>query len=84
LAIERLPDDTDSDEDGTPDKEELFDCSNPSGEEFGIPPEYGCDGATLSPRAPDADPLSLVVAIVVGLGLVRLRRPPTPAPSRRA
>ena len=46
-ALLQLPEDTDSDVDGIPDKQELVGCLNPSGEEFGIPPAYGCDGGTL-------------------------------------
>jgi hypothetical protein len=49
-ALMAMPDTQDSDRDGEPDKEELSHCGNPSGEDLGIGPEYGCDGARLSPQ----------------------------------
>jgi hypothetical protein len=77
-ALAQLPDTTDSDEDGAPDKDELMMCGNPSGEDLGAGPEYGCDGAHLVarlPRSSDA-PLALVALIVAGI-IVRRRRGPT-------
>jgi hypothetical protein len=75
-ALALLPDATDSDDDGTPDKEELMVCGNPSGEDLGAGPEYGCDGAHLSARLPspnDDAPLALVALLVAG-AIVRRRR----------
>jgi hypothetical protein len=67
-ALMQLPDTTDSDDDGTPDKEELMMCGNPSGEDLGAGPEYGCDGAQLvahSPSTSDA-PFALIALLVAG------------------
>jgi hypothetical protein len=74
-ALARLPPETDSDDDGSPDIEELMTCGNPSGENLGAGPEYGCDGARLAPapRAHDDGALALA-ALLVGFALVR-RRP---------
>lgn len=41
--------DFDSDGDGVSDLDELAACMNPSGEEFGDSPTFGCDGAHLAP-----------------------------------
>jgi hypothetical protein len=66
-TLMQLPDDWDSDEDGEPDKEELSHCGNPSGEDFGLGPEYGCDGAHLAPQADGAHgPLFGVLSLIVG------------------
>lgn len=74
-ALTELPDETDSDEDGTPDKQELVGCLNPSGEEYGVPPEYGCDGGSMV-----AEPLSAgssgawwVLAFLIAMAVVRSR-----------
>lgn len=72
-ALTRLPDDTDSDEDGTSDKEELMRCGNPSGEDLGDGPEYGCDGAHLANVATGKTPLVVFSILLAGL-LVRPRR----------
>jgi hypothetical protein len=72
-ALLALPDETDSDEDGVTDKDELVDCGNPSGEELGIGPEYGCDGAHLARVARSEAPLVLVALGVAGLVLRRRR-----------
>jgi hypothetical protein len=74
-ALQRLPDATDSDDDGAPDKEELMMCGNPSGEDLGAGPEYGCDGAHLAARLPRSNdaPLALVSLLVAG-AIVRRRR----------
>jgi hypothetical protein len=72
-ALKRLPDDTDSDGDGTPDKEELMRCGNPSGEDLGDGPEYGCDGAHLAATAGSRTPLVVFSILLAGL-LVRPRR----------
>jgi len=46
-ALEMLPADVDTDGDGAPDQAELALCGNPSGEELGEGPGYGCN-ASLS------------------------------------
>jgi hypothetical protein len=74
-ALALLPEDTDSDGDGEPDKEELRGCGNPSGEELGIGPEYGCDGAHLARDLPSDAPLMLM-ALGAAAVLVRRRRGP--------
>lgn len=71
-ALRRLPDDNDSDKDGTPDKEELMRCGNPSGEDLGDGPEYGCDGAHLA-RAADSKAALVVFSILLAGLLVRPR-----------
>jgi len=48
-VLARLEDATDSDKDGLPDKQELSECGNPSGEDLRGGPVYGCDGAQLAP-----------------------------------
>lgn len=72
-ALLTLSEEIDSDGDGEPDKEELRVCGNPSGEELGIGPEYGCDGAHLARHVPSDAPLALL-AISVASVLVRRRR----------
>ena len=49
-VLSRLADTTDSDKDGEPDKQELSECGNPSGEDLRGGPVYGCDGAQLAPH----------------------------------
>lgn len=72
-ALAMLPEDTDSDGDGDFDKDELRACGNPSGEELGIGPEYGCDGAHLARELPSNAPLMLIALGVAGV-IVRRRR----------
>jgi hypothetical protein len=75
-ALARLPDTTDSDDDGAPDKDELMMCGNPSGDDLGAGPEYGCDGARLAPHsAGDDAPLALLSLLVASV-IVRRRRGP--------
>jgi hypothetical protein len=81
-ALLALPDETDSDEDGVADKDELVACGNPSGEELGIGPEYGCDGAHLARVARSEAPLVLVALGVAGL-VMRRRRVEGAGASRR-
>lgn len=50
-ALNLLDENWDSDGDMEPDKQELRDCGNPSGDDLGAGPEYGCDGAQLIPTA---------------------------------
>jgi hypothetical protein len=71
-ALAMLPDLTDSDGDGAPDQDELIMCGNPSGEDLGSGPEYGCDGARLAPSVPSDAPLALIALFVAGV-LVRRR-----------
>lgn len=80
-ALAALPEMTDSDGDGAPDEDELMMCGNPSGEDLGSGPEYGCDGARLAPSLPTDAPLALMALLVAGV-LVRRRGAPR-APSRR-
>jgi hypothetical protein len=72
-ALGQLSETEDSDDDGTPDKEELRDCGNPSGDSLGAGPEYGCDGAQLVPLTRPSPGLALFAAGVATL-LVRLGR----------
>lgn len=74
-ALIALPDETDSDDDGAPDKEELMMCGNPSGADLGVGPEYGCDGAHLVARLPSDAPLALIALLVAG-AIARRRRTP--------
>ncbi len=73
-ALMALPDTQDSDRDGEPDKEELLRCGNPSGEDLGIGPEYGCDGARLSPQTDrGAAPLCATLLLALVGSALRLR-----------
>lgn len=74
-ALAMLPEATDSDGDGESDKDELRACGNPSGEELGIGPEYGCDGAHLARELPGDAPLMLIALGVAGVIVRRRRRP---------
>lgn len=74
-ALAMLPEATDSDGDGESDKDELRGCGNPSGEELGIGPEYGCDGAHLARDLPSDAPLMLIALGVAGVVVRRRRRP---------
>jgi hypothetical protein len=74
-ALGMLPEETDSDGDGESDKEELRGCGNPSGEELGIGPEYGCDGAHLARELPSDAPFVLIAVGVAGVLVRRRRRP---------
>ena len=82
-AMEVLADTNDADADGETDKDELFDCGNPSGEDLGVGPEYGCDGAHLGalPRGGVAALLSMLG--FAGLTLLRRTRPPKRATANR-
>ncbi len=83
-ALAMLPETTDSDGDGAPDEEELILCGNPSGEDLGSGPEYGCDGARLAPSLPSDAPLALMALLTASV-LVRRRaaRPSGDKPQRR-
>lgn len=72
-ALAMLPETTDSDDDGLPDAEELMTCGNPSGDDLGAGPEYGCDGAHLAARVPSDAPLAVISLLVASL-IVRRRR----------
>jgi hypothetical protein len=83
-ALARLPDTTDSDEDGAPDEEELMMCGNPSGDDLGAGPEYGCDGAHLAPRSGRDDaPLALLSLLAASVLVRRRRGAALPPPARR-
>ena len=68
-----LPVAPDSDKDGESDEEELMRCGNPSGPDFGVGPEYGCDGAHLAPHAEPDGALGALALGVSGL-LVHVAR----------
>jgi hypothetical protein len=81
-ALFRLGEATDdSDADGVFDEDELRLCGNPSGEELGIGPEYGCDGAHLARNANSDLPFVLAAVTVAGL-LLRTRSLRLPARRR--
>jgi hypothetical protein len=67
-ALMALPDTTDSDSDGDPDLQELMVCGNPSGEDLGSGPQYGCDGAQLVPRS--ASDFGFGFAALAAAGLI--------------
>jgi len=70
-----LPVPSDSDDDGESDFDELERCGNPSGEDLGVGPEYGCDGAHLAPRvAPDGALGALALGVTGMLVHVARRR----------
>ena len=71
-ALAALPDTTDSDNDGFPDVQELMMCGNPSGEDLGSGPQYGCDGAQLVPRS--ASDVGFGVVALLAAGLIARRR----------
>ena len=73
-ALNQLGESEDSDGDGTPDKEELRACGNPSGDALGAGPEYGCDGAQLAPVAARPAGALGLLAVSVATLLVRLGR----------
>lgn len=73
-ALGRLSETEDSDGDGTPDKEELRACGNPSGDSLGGGPEYGCDGAQLAPVTVQPPGGLGLLAFGVAALLVRLGR----------
>lgn len=73
-ALNLLSETADSDGDGTPDKEELRACGNPSGDSLGGAPEYGCDGAQLVPAGARPSGGLGLLAIAVTTLLVRVGR----------
>ena len=73
-ALMALPDTTDSDDDGDPDLQELMVCGNPSGEDLGSGPQYGCDGAQLVPGS--ANDIGFGFAALVAVGLIARWRGP--------
>lgn len=75
-ALNALGEDVDSDVDGVPDKTELRACANPSGDDLGPGPEYGCDGASLARPAPAGQFawLGAAACALLGVGLVRRRQ----------
>jgi hypothetical protein len=78
-ALRALPEATDSDDDGIPDKEELMMCGNPSGEDLGFGPEYGCDGAHLA-ATPSNDDVPLALISLLAASVIVRRRTPAPTP----
>jgi len=81
-ALMALPQTTDSDNDGDPDVQELMLCGNPSGEDLGSGPQYGCDGAQLVPGS--ASDVGLGFAALLAAGLIARRRGPPRGPRRNA
>jgi hypothetical protein len=81
-ALAALPATTDSDGDKTPDKDELMVCGNPSGDDLGDGPSYGCDGAHLAARLPEDAPLGIIALLAAGL-IVRRRATGSGAPAQR-
>jgi hypothetical protein len=79
-ALAALPDTTDSDRDGAPDEMELMLCGNPSGEELGTGPQYGCDGAQLVPGS--ASDAAFGLMALLAAGVVARRRAPSRAQRR--
>jgi len=76
-ALNRLDELYDSDEDGEPDKQELRGCGNPSGDDLGSGPTYGCDGAQLAPPAASAagqNPALAALALALAALLVKRGR----------
>jgi hypothetical protein len=65
MAIERLPDDVDTDGDGAPDQEELALCMNPSGGELSEGPGFGCSLREPPRRSEPVAPWLLVLALAV-------------------
>jgi hypothetical protein len=80
-ALARLPETTDSDDDGVPDREELETCGNPSGDDLGAGPEYGCDGAHLGPPPAKNDASLALLSLLVASVIVRRRRPVPTSPA---
>jgi hypothetical protein len=76
-ALNLLDEQYDSDKDNVPDKEELRECGNPSGDDLGSGPTYGCDGAQLVPppaAAAGQSPALVVWALGLAALLVHLGR----------
>jgi len=76
-VLARVSDATDSDKDGLPDKQELSDCGNPSGEDLTEGPVYGCDGAQLAPHVAsrgEHDPALGALALGLAAALVHFGR----------
>ena len=87
MALDSIPEDLDTDGDGTPDLQELHDCGNPSGEDLSEGPGYGC---TLRPAPAERDGLdglfAALAATPILAGALALRRSarrnrPGPGPS---
>jgi hypothetical protein len=66
-ALEALPDDLDTDGDGTPDLEELKNCGNPSGPDLSEGPGYGC---TLQPAPAEREGVDGLFAVLAASPLV--------------
>jgi hypothetical protein len=71
-ALQMLPDELDTDGDGTPDKEELMTCMNPSGPELSEGPGFGCVGQ-LVPAAPRTGVSGSLAGLSVGLSWLLMR-----------
>lgn len=70
-ALNLLDENWDSDGDTEPDKKELRECGNPSGDDLGAGPVYGCDGAQLVPGAASREGRSPATA-ALAFGLAAL------------
>jgi hypothetical protein len=89
MAIERLPDDVDTDSDGTTDQEELALCMNPSGGELSEGPGFGC--SLRAPPGPSGRRVLGLAAwllapwlLMPALAVLRRRRPGARAVRRSA
>jgi hypothetical protein len=71
-ALDAVPDDVDTDSDGTPDQEELARCGNPSGEELSEGPGYGCNAnlAAARSRANTSGSCGAVIGALLTMGLL--------------
>lgn len=75
-ALELLPEDVDTDADGTPDQVELARCGNPSGEELGEGPGYGCNGSLAVSSEQENNSFKSVAPVALMFALLVLRRRP--------
>lgn len=83
MALMGLPDDVDSDGDGTTDKEELLACMNPSGAEISEGPGFGCGAELVAPPSGSDGPLMLL-SLATSATLLGLARASSRSPGRRA
>jgi len=72
MALQKLPAELDTDDDGTPDKEELMSCMNPSGPELSEGPGFGCVGQ-LAPASPHTSLSASLAVLSLGLSWVLMR-----------
>ena len=82
MALMGLPDDVDSDGDGTTDKEEMLTCRNPSGAEISEGPGFGCGAELVAPPSGTDGPL-LLISLGASASLLALARAPRSRERRR-